>query len=216
MLTHIWGFMSPDVGRTENQKHEQYKLVLKSSELDPSLLPRLLCFRSPMGVPSEWSASGSGVPHLAAQLHSILSVCSSPWLLGPGVENRRVLPEGCSRWREGVLARAPWAQFASSGFGSAKGVQVLFVSRQAGGGFGVRELENEVVHILLTFFITCRTCSSRKPVPVGACLGSGVLPRKEARLKANYVQPGSWTSQCTEPLDTWENRQIKINQSPVV
>lgn len=57
MLTHIWGLMSPDAGRTENQKHKQYKLVLKSSELDPSLLPRLLCFRSsrswamPMGVP---------------------------------------------------------------------------------------------------------------------------------------------------------------------
>lgn len=63
MLTHIWGLMSPDVGRTENQKHKQYKLVLKSSELDPLLLPRLLCFRSsqswatPIGVPSvvrEW------------------------------------------------------------------------------------------------------------------------------------------------------------------
>lgn len=157
MLTHIWGLMSPDVGRTENQKHKQYKLVLKSSELDPSLLPRLLCFRSsqcwaaPVGAPSvarEWlwgPTSGCTAAQHPAHLLQLFAFGAGGW------------KAPCFGWRA-VLARALWAHFTSRGFGSAKGIQVLSLSRQAGGGFGVRELENQLVHILVTIFITCRTC----------------------------------------------------------
>lgn len=104
------------LGEQENQKHKQYKLVLKSSELDPSLLPRLLCFRSsrsramPMGAPSVVS-EGCGVPHLAAQLHSALSTCSSSLLLGQGGWTPPCFARGL-QWVEGGSAgQGPGSQF---------------------------------------------------------------------------------------------------------
>lgn len=142
--------MSPDVGRTENQKHKQYKLVLKSSELDRLLLPRLLCFRSsrPRASPG---TPGRGVVSVAVRSHIWLHSCtghpvhmlllsSRTSVLGRGFENCGVLTEpwwergaaGGGRQRRTEPRVSPRARFTSSGFGSAKAVQVLLHSGQAG------------------------------------------------------------------------------------
>lgn len=119
MLTHIWGLMSPDVGRTENQKHKQYKLVLKSSELDHSLLPRLLCCRSSQPWASlrtgGWWVWPWGPTSGCRAARATLSTCScwssSALVLGRGFEksecfDRALMGEGWGRWREAAPAGA--------------------------------------------------------------------------------------------------------------
>jgi len=102
--------MSPDAGRTENQKHKQYKLVLKSSELDRFSCLLSFAFgqsgpehrRVPRGG-GECAAAGShiwlrgcSITHLAMRLqgHPVrLRLSSSASVLGRGFGNRGVLLE---------------------------------------------------------------------------------------------------------------------------
>lgn len=73
--------MSPDAGRTENQKHKQYKLVLKSSELDRLLLPRL-CFRSSWPRASPGMGGERGPTPGRTAVWVVLPMCSCALVSG--------------------------------------------------------------------------------------------------------------------------------------
>lgn len=213
MLTHIWGLMSPDVGRTENQKHKQYKLVLKSSELDPSLLPRLLCFRSsqcwaaPVGAPSvarEW-LWGSHI-----WLHSCTASCpSAPALCfwGRGLKSAVF-------WLEGSAGQGPVSPFHLQRVWLCQGDSGP-VSLQAGwwrfwcerawkstcpySGYHLHHMQN----------------MSRKPVLWEPALAQGYyLGGNKAESKLCAAR--ELNTPMHRAFGHMENRQTKINHSPVV
>lgn len=239
MLTHIWGLMSPDVGRTENQKHKQYKLVLKSSELDRLLLPRLLCFRSsrPRASP--------GTPGRRARLRgptsgctaagATLSACScwAPalrfwarllkiavlWQNPNGRGLRRV--EGGRADRSRVSARepvSPPAGLVLPRFCFTRGSLV------PSAGFGVRDaskLEGWMMLFLKLSVVSAHPLHQIQNVVIQKKSPSGDLPwlrgiTQVGRKAESSVQPQRWTCRCTKPLDTQENMQLEIRQSPVV
>lgn len=141
-----------------------------------------------MGVPSlgtEWLwAPTSGCT--AAQ-HPAPALCFWGRGMKTTVFCQRAAEEGGrQRWPGPCEAISP-----PVGLALARGFRYHSLQAGLGGSFGVKEPENQTCPYSSWLLHHMQNVFMKRSPPVGACLGSGVLPRREARLIASYVQPES-------------------------